>query len=130
MSDLVLDASVVLALIKKEPRGRRFTEQVDPYSVPAVSTVNIAETVGKLAEIGMPDDEIEEAIDSIGLAIMPFTREHARVAGLMRAATRKLGLSLGDRACLALAKVMDAEAVTTDQQMGMAVVGVQIRVVV
>ncbi len=129
MNGLVLDASVILSLIKREPRAERLLAAMEPGVVPAVSAVNMAEVVGKLALTGAPEARIREAIRLIPMEVVPFGDEQAYVAGLMRPLTETLGLSAGDRACLALAQSLGAVAVTTDRPMGQASVGVEIRVI-
>jgi PIN domain nuclease of toxin-antitoxin system len=59
-------------------------------------------------------DEIDEALEGLALDVRPFDRAQARAAGLLRRATRDRGLSLGDRACLALGLALQAPVVTTD----------------
>jgi PIN domain nuclease of toxin-antitoxin system len=66
--------------------------------------VYLAEVVAKLQERGMPDDRIRANIEALEFEIEPFGDILAIEAGLLRSITRKAGLSLGDRACLALAK--------------------------
>lgn len=114
MSDTnyVLDASVVLASLFEEHGA----EALDPIlSASCIGTVNLCEVVTKLQERGIPDDQIERDIEAFGLQVVPFDFDHALRAGKLRALTRTLGLSLGDRACLALAAAEDATAVTMDR---------------
>lgn len=80
-----------------------------------MSTVNLAEVVGKLAERGMPDREIEEALGGLGLKIEDFDLEDALATGKLRRETRDRGLSLGDRACLALGIRLGATILTSDR---------------
>ena len=112
MSEVVLDASALLALFNGEPGSDRVIEAL-PASV--ISAVNLAEVATKLQERGMPDDRIRANIDALELTVIPLEMELAIDTGLLRAATRSAGLSLGDRACLALASSMGATAVTTDR---------------
>ena len=99
MNRVVLDAIAVLALLQEErggpdPQGMR--------GVAIMSAVNLTEVVGKLHDVGMPEDAIRRAVDALGLQIAPFTDASAYQAGLLYHATRRRGLSLGDRACFAL----------------------------
>lgn len=80
-----------------------------------IGAVNLAEVVGKLQERGVPDTAIERSIAEIGLPVIPLDEAQAMAAGKLRARTRKLGLSLGDRTCLALALECSLPAVTTDR---------------
>src|SRR5438045_1061210 len=100
VSRIVLDASALLALLNNEPGSEKLTPRL--LSEAASSTVNLAEVHSKLVSKGGPPDEAwEDTLSAIEEAV-PFTMEHARIAGELVARTRPLGLSLGDRACLAL----------------------------
>jgi len=109
----VLDASAVLALLNGEPGTDKLTPQL--LSMAASSTVNLAEVQAKLVDRGVdPNDAWEAALAPIR-DVMDFTADHARLAGSLIAQTRPLGLSLGDRACLALALSLKAPVYTTDR---------------
>lgn len=113
MSKVVLDASALLALLNKERGSERVAEFIENGAT--ISTINLSEVVAKLSEAGMPEETIHEVLDALGLTIVDFDRTFAYKAGLLRNATRLAGLSLGDRACLALAQQLDFPAVTTDR---------------
>jgi ribonuclease VapC len=90
--------------------------------------VNLAEVQTKLVRGG---GSAERAwADAIGLAnrVEPFTVEQARIAGNLVTSTRPIGLSLGDRACLALAITLEAAVYTTDRLWKTLNAGVDIRV--
>ncbi|MCJ2095432.1 MULTISPECIES: type II toxin-antitoxin system VapC family toxin [unclassified Methylobacterium] len=108
----VLDASALLCLLRAET-GSEEVAEVLPQSV--ISAVNLSEVYAKLAEAGGSEAQITQAVGVLRLAIEPFDDEQARIAGILRLPTRSLGLSLGDRACLALAKQRQSVAVTTDR---------------
>ena len=112
MSDFVLDASALLALLNDEPGADLVASALAQASV---SAVNYSEVVAKLADSGMPEDAIREALDGLGLDVVAFDSECALAAGLLRPVTKALGLGLGDRACLALSKSKGAVALTTDR---------------
>lgn len=80
-----------------------------------IGAVNCSEAFGKLVEAGLDEETADSLIDSLQLKVIPFDREEARLAGSLRRTTRELGLSLGDRACLALARVRGAVALTCDR---------------
>lgn len=122
----LLDSSAVLAVINDEPGGEIVTEAMPGA---AISAVNYAEVVSKLTDYGLTENEVREAADSLSLQVIPFDAEAALVSGLMRAATRHKGLSLGDRACLALARISGEPVLTTDKAWGSLDLGVEIRVV-
>jgi PIN domain nuclease of toxin-antitoxin system len=121
---MVLDASALLALINSEPGwemvGAALSEAV-------ISAVNLAEVVTKMVDIGIPEaDAWSEAADLVPVVI-DFGPELARATAGLRKATRTLGLSLGDRACLALAEQLHLPALTADGAWRRLAIGVEIR---
>jgi len=108
---IVLDASALLCLLNDEPGADRVTEVLTRSLIGAT---NLAEVVSKLRERGLSLDEVKEALGGLHLDVRPLTPGQAMLIGNLRPATRPLGLSLGDRACLALAIELDAEIYTTD----------------
>jgi ribonuclease VapC len=127
MSRVVLDASALLAILNQEPGSERLTPEL--LSAAAISTVNLAEVHGKLVSRGLrPDDAWEAALSPIPEAV-PFTVEYARLAGDLVSQTRPLGLSLGDRACLALGLAMNAPVYTADKSWKRLKAGARIHVI-
>jgi ribonuclease VapC len=124
----VLDASAVLALMQDEP-GSAAVAAALPGAL--LGMVNLAEVVTKLCERGIPAGLARQAVASLGVRIAEFTEDQACLVGELRPLTRQAGLSLGDRACLALGKVSGAVVLTTEaiwpQVAGSA--GVEIRVI-
>ena len=110
--DFVLDASALLCLLNGEPGAERVAQAL-PRS--AVSAVNLSEVASKLSDMGGAQDRIEIALRALHLRIVPFDEVQAMGAGALRPQTKRLGLSLGDRACLALAKQLSATALTADR---------------
>lgn len=107
----VLDASALLAAML----GEAGAEVVETHFAQAcISAVNLSEVVAKLAERGVPAASIHESLSDLDLDVRDFDTAQALRAGDLRNATRSLGLSLGDRACLALAGELKATAITTD----------------
>ncbi len=127
MSESVVDASAVIAFVRREP-GAAVVAQALAAGV-AISTVNLTEIVSKLSELGRPEDEIRRVIDGLGLDVIPFDEEQAFRAGALRTATRSAGLSLGDRACLALAEQLGVPALTTDRSWQQVQLGIDIHLV-
>lgn len=126
MSSLVLDASALLAFLDAEPG----TEQwVATIADSMISAVNFSEVVAKLADAGMPETEIREALEPLSLEVVAFETGQACEAGLLRPQTRHLGLSLGDRACLALARSKALPVLTADRTWEALQVGVEIRII-
>jgi ribonuclease VapC len=80
-----------------------------------VSAVNHAEVVTRLSLLEIPEKEIRQALDILGLTIIPFDEELSFRTGSLAVVTKPYGLSLGDRACLALALKNGYSAVTTDR---------------
>jgi len=124
---IVLDASVMIAMLNQEPGAEQITPDLLSSSV--ASTVNLAEVQSKLVDRGARADEAWKAtISSVNEAI-PFTFEQARAAGDLVAETRHLGLSLGDRACLSLAIALKAPVYTTDSSWKKLKLGIRIHVI-
>jgi len=127
MNRVVLDASALLAILNQEPGAERLTAEL--LSVAAISTVNLAEVHGKLVERGLrPENAWEAALSPIREAV-PFTSEHARLVGHLVEQTRPLGLSLGDRACLALGLALKASVYTADKSWKKVKVGARIHII-
>jgi ribonuclease VapC len=125
-SDLVLDASALLALLKAEPGAERVAEVIDRA---VMGAVNLAEVTSKLIWENVPRGQIQEWIGVLELEIRPFDQELAYAAGALLTATRSKGLSLGDRACLALALRLGGTAMTTDRAWAQVDVGVPIELI-
>ncbi len=126
MSEVVLDASALLALLNREP-GHDEIARVIPHA--ALSTVNLSEVAAKLAESGMPGETIREVLEGLALEIHDFGRELAFQSALLRPVTRPRGLSLGDRACLALGQQLNLPVLTTDRAWEGLELGVEVRLV-
>jgi PIN domain nuclease of toxin-antitoxin system len=127
MSNVVLDSSVLLALLNHEPGADKLPPEL--LSNATSSTVNLAEVQTKLVRDGIaPDEAWEDALSPIREA-MPFTEEHAKIAGSLVAQTRSLSLSMGDRACLALGIALNAPIYTADRSWKGLKLGVRIHVI-
>jgi len=113
MNEVVFDASAILALLLEEPGAEKLTGEIRISAV--ASTVNLAEVQGKLVKRGVPPEKAwANALSAITEA-EPFTSRQANIAGSLIATTEKYGLSLGDRACLALAIALKAPVYTTER---------------
>jgi ribonuclease VapC len=113
VSRIVLDASAVLAILNGEAGAEKLTPRL--LSDSTISAVNLAEVQSKLVSRGLdPDDAWDAAIGPVH-ETESFTVEQARIAGDLVAQTRSLGLSFGDRACLALGMALKAPVYTADQ---------------
>ncbi|HEX2019802.1 type II toxin-antitoxin system VapC family toxin [Sphingomonas sp.] len=122
-SKVVLDASALLCLLNDEPGADRV---VDVLTRSITGTASLAEVVSKLRDRGLPLDEVREALGGLHLDVRSLTPAQALIVGDLRPATKALGLSLGDRACLALAIDLQAEMLTTDAPLASADVGITI----
>jgi ribonuclease VapC len=126
MNKYVLDASALLALLNAE-QGSDLVQDRLPQSI--VSAVNLAEVVTRLSILGMPEKAIRETMDLLALEIFAFDENQAFEAGFLSIYTRPLGLSFGDRACLALARSIQAVAVTADRAWKELEIGVEIELI-
>ncbi|MCD6567335.1 MAG: type II toxin-antitoxin system VapC family toxin [Dehalococcoidia bacterium] len=126
MPKVVIDASALLALLNAES-GADVVAEALPGGV--ISAVNLSEVVAKLCEAGMPEKAIHQALQPLGLESVPFDEEQAYQAGLLRIATKDMGVSLGDRACLSLAKMRGAVALTSDRTWAELSIGATINVI-
>jgi len=127
MNEIVLDASAILAVIFQEPGAEKLTDGI--LNNAAASAVNLAEVQSKLVKKGYrPDEAWEDALELV-TTIEPFTSEQAKIAGDLITKTEKLGLSLGDRSCLALAIALNAPVYTTEQLWKNLKVGIPIHVI-
>ncbi len=81
----------------------------------AISAVNLAEVVTQLSDRGMPRDNVYSVLDGFRLEVVPFDEPLAYETGFLRPATRSAGLSLGDRACLALGLQRRLPVLTTER---------------
>lgn len=117
MSDSVLDASAVLALLERE-RGDEFVRSALDEGNAFISTVNVTEVLTKLMQHGLSADDADDDLESLNLERIPFSLSSAVRAAALSATTKRFGLSLGDRACLALAIELGHRAITTDRAWG------------
>jgi ribonuclease VapC len=120
----VLDASALLASILREPGAEAVDDAIASGAL--ASTVNEAETYSKLVDLGLSDDAAEAALERLEYAAVEFTPEHALTSGRLRGTTRTFGLSLGDRACLALALSLELPVLTADRVWSQLDVGVDV----
>jgi PIN domain nuclease of toxin-antitoxin system len=113
MTSAVLDSSALLALLNSEPGADIVISALEGA---LISTVNYAEVIAKLVERGATPERARAAIAAIDIGIADFDRALAERTGALRALTKQLGLSLGDRACIALAERERVPALTSDRR--------------
>ena len=123
LTDVVLDASALLALVQGEPGGGDVGPML-PHA--AMSAVNFCETVQRLRRGGMPLEAITMALTPLITEPVPFDRPMAYVTASIHERTRGQGLSFGDCACLALALSRNVPAVTAERTWDACDVGVKI----
>ncbi len=109
---VVLDASALLAYLHEEPGGERVAQVLDGS---LVSAVNWAEVVKKSLERGVTVEGMQLEFAAVGVRFEPFTPQQAEIAACLAVPTRPQGLSLADRACLALAASKGLPAMTADR---------------
>ena len=126
MTKVVLDASALLASINCEPGFEAVDAVVEGASV---SSVNIAEVATKMALRGAGASEIDATIAAFRIVIEPFNDRRAAQTGLLVLRTRRRGLSLADRACLALAIELGNPVLTADRAWASLDIGVEVRLI-
>lgn len=112
---LVLDASALNAYARNEPGVDVVAARLRSGSRIVVSAVNWAEAIGKLHEYRMTPTILRQALAAADAEVVPFAETDADRVGELTLSLRPLGLSLGDRACLALAISLDGSALTADR---------------
>jgi PIN domain nuclease of toxin-antitoxin system len=110
--NFLLDASALLAVLLDETGAKRVIKDMRGATL---STVNFVECMTRAIDRGHAASDISEIIEQFEIVIAPFTPRHAELAAELRNATRKFGLSLGDRACLAVAIELQLPILTADQ---------------
>lgn len=123
MSKVVLDASAVLAVLLVEPGG---DVVADRLAQSHISVVNLTEVVTKLIDKGYGLDKARRTLDMLANAVEEVDEAQAYAAASLRSATRKSGLSVGDRYCLSLAARLGAPVITTDKNWAKLDVGVEV----
>ena len=108
----VLDASALLCVMFEEDGAGYVAERL---AGAMISASNYSEVIAKLIDRGTPASDVVAIMADLDVEVVPVDRHQAELAGLMRAATASCGLSLGDRACLALAQSRRTTALTTDR---------------
>jgi PIN domain nuclease of toxin-antitoxin system len=119
----IADASAILALLKQEPLGK-----LDPRRLfgATISAVNLSGVLERLYSGGLSESEADEAIAALNLRVADFDESQARLAAYLRPRTRRAGLSLGDRACMALGLQLGRPVITADRAWASLDVGVEV----
>jgi PIN domain nuclease of toxin-antitoxin system len=119
----IADASAILALLKQEPLGT-----LDPRRLfrATISAVNLSEVLERLCSGGLSESEADAAVAELSLRVADFDEPQARLAAYLRPRTRRAGLSLGDRACLALGLHLGRPVITADRAWASLDLGVEV----
>jgi PIN domain nuclease of toxin-antitoxin system len=110
---IVLDASAVLAVLLAEPGADTIAPRL---AGSLMASVNLAEVLSKLAERGEDPHYFDDVVRRLGVVIEPVTADQALEAARLRPITKALGLSLGDRLCLAFARERGLPVLTTERR--------------
>ena len=129
MNKIVLDSSVLLAILNGEPGAEIFTEQPGMLANATISAVNLGEVYSKLVSLKTDPDEAWQAVTAAVPEVVAFDTDQAEITGRLIDLTRSRGLSLGDRACLGLGIALKAPVYTTDRAWKGLRVGVTIHVI-
>ena len=126
MAEIVLDASAVLVWLFDEP-GQERVEAALAHDECLMSAVNLSEVVAKLTDDGMDESEVAATIQDLRVQIRELDEVRAIAAGMLRPGTRSAGLSLGDRACIALAQELQLPVMTADRPWLTVDLGIEVR---
>lgn len=114
MPQVVLDASAVIALVRKEPGERVVRKALQTDAT--ISTVNLAEVTGWLFDHGWTTEDVGVLLDELPIRELPFSSEAALVTGRLLPQTRGHNLGIADRACLATGYIERCPILTADQE--------------
>lgn len=108
----ILDASALIAFLHDEPGSDAALDAI--AQIAAISIVNWAEALSKVASDGDDPQQVAAAFEGT-LILEPLTETDCLEIARLRPLTKAHGLSLADRACLALAKRLDLPVLTADR---------------
>lgn len=108
----VLDASALLAYLHEESGAEAVEEALSGRTW--IGAVNLAEVLSKLADAGEDPHDVRLGIGILGIEVTPFDEGLAEETARLRPLTARAGLSLGDRACLALGRLRQQPVLTAD----------------
>lgn len=112
MNKIIFDASALLALLNQETGYEIVAKYLSKIMM---STVNVSEVFYVLTDLGMPENQTKQLLSEVVKEIIPFDLEQAFISATLKKITKPYGLSLGDRACLALAKAKKLPVLTADK---------------
>lgn len=123
---VALDASALLAFLHDEPGGDRVSDALDGG---CVSTLNWSEVLQKSLQRNVEIEGMGQEFVEVGVSFEPFTAQQAEIAARLWQLTRHHGLSLADRACLALAIDKALPVLTADRAWAELDLNVEIQVI-
>jgi len=123
---VVLDASALIAYLRQEEGYQEVRKSLS--SSAAISTVNLAEVYTKIVSEGFSLSEVSPRLKALGLVILPFEEDEARISAELYPIAKSLGLSLGDRACLSLGLKLGLPVITTDKTWSKLKLGLDVRI--
>lgn len=126
MNRVVMDASVIIACILREP-GYKNAESLLPYAI--VSTINMAEVTTHFARNGFNEVELKEIITTLPVQTKAYDDSLVVSTGMLGQETKKFGLSLGDRACLSLGIAQNLPVITADKIWSKISLPIEVRVI-
>jgi len=122
----ILDASALIAFLHDEPGSNAVVDAI-AYTA-AVSMVNWAEALSKVAADGADPQAVATAFEGT-LILEPLTETDCIEIARLRPLTKAHGLSLADRACLALAKRLDLPVLTADRDWADLTLGIAVQLI-
>jgi len=125
----VLDSSALLAILNDESGAEIFSRRLDLLENATMSAVNVAEAYAKIVKSGMDPEDAWNAVTAPIAEIREFAADQAKISGGLVPHTSSLGLSLGDRACLALGIALNAPIYTADRAWKKLDVGILIHLI-
>jgi ribonuclease VapC len=111
---MLLDASAVLALLFSETGSETVASALQQHDC-RITAVNQAEVIAKLIDRGLTHNDVKQALSSLPITVIDSTATDGEAAGYLRSVSRNLGLSLGDRLCLAAGQRLNTPVMTADQ---------------
>ena len=120
---IVFDSSALLAITFNETGGDVAKASL---SKGVLSAVNASEVVARFVDLGADRMQAQAWLRTFDLPIRPFDEALAIETGLLRASVKRIGLSLGDRACIALARREGGSVITADQNWTRLKLGVEV----
>jgi ribonuclease VapC len=123
---VILDASALLALVFDEPGAEAVAVQA---RMSRILSVNFSEVVQRIIAIDGNPDRAEEAVDLLGIEVVPFDRYLARLTAELRKKTSFMGASFADRACMAFGLASGAPIFSADRDWRKLDIGLDIKLI-